>query len=234
MAKPKPLCVYCDLREGTTEDHTVPNSVFPKPRPGNMVKVPACLPCNGDKSKDDDYLRDMLLVDWENEAHPMAQGELKGKLIRAIGRGQSHLIRDGRRTRRPTPVLSPVGLYLGTAPAIPIDQARINKMFERIVRGLYFEFSGGQRLPTDCTFEVGKVHPMRKEQTIRMFDRTGAGKYAIGDSFDCAYVVAKDDSTVSIWLLQLFNVFVLVTTNADKHRPTPKPMTSFLGDAVSS
>ncbi len=221
MTRPIPLCVYCNLREGTTEDHTIPKSVFLKPLPDNMVKVPACLKCNGEKSKDDDYLRDMLLVDWENELHPMAQSDLRGKLIRAIGRNQSHLIRQGRTTRRPTPFHSPGGVYLATASAIPIDQARINLMFERIVRGLYYTFSGGVRLPADCTFEVVKVHAMAKEQTMKMFDRPGASSYAIGDSFDCAYFVAKEDPTVSIWLLQLFNVFVLVTTNADKHRPKP-------------
>jgi hypothetical protein len=91
-------------------------------------------------------------------------------------------------------------------------------MFSRIVRGLYFHFSGGQRLPTDCSFEVGKVHPMQKEQTVKIFDRPGARRSAIGDSFECCYLVAKDGPTLSIWLLRFFNVFVLVTTNADKHR----------------
>lgn len=231
MAKPTELCVYCDEQEGTTRDHVVPRSVFPRPLPGNMLTVPACLPCNGDKARDDDYLRDILLVDWENEDHPAAQGRLKDNLIQAIGRNRSHLIRDGRRTRRLTPVLSPAGLHLGVASAIPLDQARMNKMFGRIVRGLYYGFSGGRRLPTDCTFEINKVHPMRKEQSVAVFRRPGVQTRAIGDTFDCAFLVTKEDQSLTMWLLQFFNVFIVVTTNADKHAPRPKALRSFLGSA---
>jgi hypothetical protein len=220
MNKPtnRSMCVYCDQREGTTDDHVIPKSVFLPPLAGNMVTVPACLTCNGEKSKDDEFLRDILLVDWENETHPMAQGELKEKLIRSIGRNRSQLIREGRNTRQATPFHSPAGVYLCTAPAIPIDQARINLMFARMVRGLYYRFTDKTRLPTDSTFEVGKVHPMAKERTLRIFDRPGARMYAMGNSFDCVYVIPKDDPTVSVWLLRLLNVFVFVATNADKHR----------------
>jgi hypothetical protein len=217
MGKPtqRPMCVYCDQREGTTNDHVVPKSVFLPPLPGNMVVVPACEPCNGEKSKDDDYLRDMLLLDWENETHPMAQGELKKKLIRSIGHNRSHLIREGRRTRRPTPFHSIGGVYLCTAPAIPLDQARINRIFGRIVRGLYYRFTEETRLPADCSFEVGKIHPMAKEQTARIFDRPEARMYTMGDSFHCVYVIPKKNPTVSLWLLQLLNVLVMVATNAE-------------------
>jgi hypothetical protein len=99
-------------------------------------------------------------------------------------------------------------VYLGTAPAIPIKKTRIDRTFGRITRGLYYRLYNETRLPDDCTFEVGKVHPMAKEQTIKNFDRPGARMYAMGDSFDCVYVIPKDDPTVSLWLLQFLNVFV--------------------------
>lgn len=223
MDKPKQSqkCVYCDQRNGTTDDHVVPKSVFLRPFPCNMVKVPACVLCNGEKSKDDDYLRDMLLLDRENETHPISQGELKNKLIRSINHNRSHLIRDGRRTRKPTPFYSVGGVYLGTASAITLDKSRMDRMFGRIVRGLYYRFTEETRLPADCTFEVGKIHPMAKEQTSKLFDRPGARAYKMGDSFNCVYMISKDGPTESLWLLQLLNVLVLVATNADKHRPPP-------------
>lgn len=226
--KPKPLCVYCGTSEGTTADHVIQRCLFPPPFPKNLITVPACDLCNGEKSGDDEFMRDMLLLDWENEPHPASQGELKHRLIRAIGKNRSHLIREGRRTKRLTPVLTPGGIELGVAPAIPLDRERVNRMFSRIARGLYYHFSGGLRLPADCTFEVNKVHPMRKDQTIQMFNRPGARMHALGDVFECVYIVAKEDPTLSMWLLRLWNVFVVVNTNSDKCRPPLRQMTSWL------
>lgn len=222
------MCVYCGVKEATTVDHVIPKCIFLRPLPSNMLTVPACEGCNTSKSNDDDYLRDMLVIDRENEPHPMSQGELKSKVIRSIKRNSSHLVREGRRTRQITPFHSPGGLYLGSAPAIPIEQARVDRMFGRIVRGLYLALSKGTRLPMDCPLEVGKVHALAKDQTIALFDRPGARMYAIGDSFQCAYIVAKDRPTASLWLLRFLNVFVVVTTGVDDVGNKTRPMTSWL------
>ena len=226
MEKTRPPCVYCGVNEGVTDDHVIPKCLFVPPLPNNMVVVPACRPCNEEKGGDDTYLRDMLVVDWENDPHPLAQGDLKGKVIRAIGRNRSHLVRDGRQTRRPTPVTTPAGLYLGTAPAIPMDPARIDRIFGRIVRGLYYRLYAENRLPIDTAFEVGKVHPMKKQELLEFLGRKGGmGYHSLGDPFDCAFNIAKDEPSVSYWLLRFMNVFVLVFTNAAKPRQPPKLLT---------
>jgi hypothetical protein len=74
MEKSIPLCVYCGLCDGTTDDHVIQRGIFPPPLPNNMITVPVCDPCNGEKSGDDEFMRDMLLVDWENEPHPRRRG----------------------------------------------------------------------------------------------------------------------------------------------------------------
>src|SRR4051812_23490203 len=100
-------------------------------------------------------LRDMLTIDIENEQHPVTSGELKGKLIRAIDRGQSGYIRSARGKSQRENIVSPGGIILGSISKTHVDPARVNKAFEWIIRGLYFKIKG-KILPPDCTFEAGK------------------------------------------------------------------------------
>lgn len=48
-------CVYCGRTTDPTRDHVPPRAVFPKPRPKNLVTVPACRPCNSSAAADDEY-----------------------------------------------------------------------------------------------------------------------------------------------------------------------------------
>ena len=41
------LCIYCQSREADSRDHVPPKGIFPKPRPSDLVSVPACQECNG-------------------------------------------------------------------------------------------------------------------------------------------------------------------------------------------
>lgn len=57
VAKANRICVYCGRPEGGTDDHIPPENLFGKPRPPDLIKVPACLTCNRSCSKDDEYFR---------------------------------------------------------------------------------------------------------------------------------------------------------------------------------
>src|SRR6056297_601227 len=62
-------CVYCG-EKADTRDHVVPSSFFPKPKPDDLITVPACYDCNNSYSDDEEYLRNILST---------ADLELKGK-----------------------------------------------------------------------------------------------------------------------------------------------------------
>jgi hypothetical protein len=62
------VCVYCGERAKLTREHVIPECLFTKPLPPNMITVGTCFQCNNGKSDDDVYLRDFLLAD-------MATGE---------------------------------------------------------------------------------------------------------------------------------------------------------------
>src|SRR4051812_40316879 len=51
------LCYLCQKRPATTKDHVPPKSLFPKPRPSNLMTLPCCFPCNNRFSKHEEYFR---------------------------------------------------------------------------------------------------------------------------------------------------------------------------------
>jgi hypothetical protein len=180
-----------------------------------MVTVPACITCNQTKKEDDEYLRDLLALDIENEGHEVAAGVLRGKLVRAAQHGQSRLARDVCLRSRLASVHSPGGLYLGKCPAVPLDHVRANRIFARITCGLYFKLYN-KRLPDDTSFEIRRVHPHCKQQAIEnMLQLKANQRRFIGDSFECLHTVAMEDNTVTCWLMRFFHIYITVSTNLD-------------------
>ncbi len=94
-----------------------------------MATVPACDNCNAEKSKHDDYLRDMLVVDLNSEKNKAAQTVLTGKVIRSAQTNRSLVIRAAKSKGRFEPVYSDGGVYLGQGFSFPIDGERVNHIF---------------------------------------------------------------------------------------------------------
>src|SRR5476649_803812 len=57
------LCIYCQMNPGDTDDHVPPKGLFPKPRPSNLITVPACDQCNKSFKNDDEYFLNIAL-EW--------------------------------------------------------------------------------------------------------------------------------------------------------------------------
>ena len=57
------LCIYCQTNPGGTVDHVPPKGLFPKPRPSNLITVPACNQCNQGFKNDDEYFLNIAL-EW--------------------------------------------------------------------------------------------------------------------------------------------------------------------------
>jgi hypothetical protein len=56
----EPDCIYCGSTTEPTRDHVPPRAVFPKPRPKNLLTVPACRACNSAAAADDEYFAAVL------------------------------------------------------------------------------------------------------------------------------------------------------------------------------
>lgn len=57
------VCALCGgQREATTVEHVPARSLFPTPRPNDLITVPACASCNNGSQPDDDYFRNSLAL----------------------------------------------------------------------------------------------------------------------------------------------------------------------------
>jgi hypothetical protein len=142
--KPKRIgtCVYCGRNRELTDDHIPPKDLFAKPRPYNLITVPACLTCNKSASKDDEYFRMRLCLNDAARGHPDVNGNLPS-IFRSLDRPQARGLRTSLLADwRNVEVKSSGGLYLGRRSAFQVDMKRIFRVVARIVKGLYFHETG--------------------------------------------------------------------------------------------
>jgi HNH endonuclease len=214
------ICAYCGKRPGVTSEHIIPKCLFGGNLPLDNVTIPVCKECNGEKAKDDGYLRDILVTDHQCSEHPVAQSLLEGKVARAAKRNQSQLAKAARKSGRFEPIYTSAGLYLGHGYAVPLEGERVVRVFSLIVRGLYRKLRH-ERLSDDYLFDVRKRDPLRVEELVTYMQSKGAnGPYCLGSVFGCLFMYAQEDPNVTFWLLWFYNsMFVTVgTTRSSKPR----------------
>jgi hypothetical protein len=135
---PRDMCAYCGSKDDLTTDHVPPKSLFPKPRPSNIITVPACRKCHFDTSEDDEYFRLMLLVREDVGEHPKAQANLD-PIFRSLKRKEAEGLRKSfSQSISMVELHTTGGLYIGDQPVYNVDMTRIPSVVERVVRGLYF------------------------------------------------------------------------------------------------
>ncbi|CAN5546028.1 hypothetical protein BH10ACI3_BH10ACI3_26290 [soil metagenome] len=207
------ICVYCGESKEVTREHVIPRCMFPGPLPNDVVVVPACEPCNKEKGKHDDYLRDMLTVDAQTSASDSAQTVLTGKVFRAAEKNHSQLIRAAKAKGKFEPVHSSGGIYLGHGYAVPLEEDRVNHIFSLIVRGLYFKTTG-LLLPQDAVFEVKRLEAADFDKTWKHLQKIGYnGPYHLDDVLTCIFVYASEEPAVSHWWLWFYgSICVYVST----------------------
>lgn len=132
----KRLCAICGVNEASTLDHLPPRAIFPKPRPGNLITVPACFGCNHGSAKEDEQFRVYLSMQtgtddpqskklWKQ--HSLSTLRKNRKLHRAVLQGM-----------RPVELRSEAGIYLGKRTAFKFPAHVYEKVMERTARGLYY------------------------------------------------------------------------------------------------
>ncbi len=150
--KRRKLCVYCRSPQDLTRDHIPPRSFFPKPRPKDLITVPCCSECHGEFTKDDEYLRNLLIFVDGNERHPAAV-MLRDKGIRSLydpnARGYTKSFFDH---------VSPGWVKYGNGMVAPgatitLEDARIEDFFIRMTVGLFW-VENDKYLPDDYNVEV--------------------------------------------------------------------------------
>jgi hypothetical protein len=205
-------CLYCGVVGDLTDDHVPPENLFPKPRPGNLVEVRACLACNGGASKDDEYFRQCLCLAEQTRGHDEATKN-HAPVLRALNREQAPGLRASfLQSLRRVPEHTPGGLYLGHRLAFEVDLARLFRVVERTVKGLYFRETG-QRLPDGYDVRVhsdetlATLDPRDLEEDTRnvIAPLQRLEPKVIGnDVFAYRHWIAPEDARISVWLLTFY------------------------------
>lgn len=142
-------CVYCGEVRSLTDDHVPPQALWSKPRPRDLVVVPACRECNTAASRDDEYFKTMLVLKEGSSRHSEAKA-VSDSVVRGLQKprkaGFRRTVLSSLQVR---PLHSKGGVYLGRVPVFDVDLGRLDHVVARLTRGLYWHHFG-ERLPTDC------------------------------------------------------------------------------------
>lgn len=189
-------CVICCKNKATTRDHVPPSGVFIRPKPSDLVTVPACAPCNSGASADDGRFRDYLALCVGDRSE---SGRVLWKQ-RGVQRIRKNLrfLREVIIPAKPVLVATPSGIIKGRGRMIPLDVAPIERVIQRTVRGLYFHHFQ-QSLPPEVPVSVKILKGVSRESAEAVSD--WPGRLIGGRQFAYRFGRASENPQFSVWLL---------------------------------
>lgn len=206
QAQPKRVgtCAYCGQVLPLTRDHVPPRSLFPDPKPSDLITVPCCEPCRIGWSADDEYFRLNVISACAGLKDNDVEN-VNDKLLRSLRKpNKARFALSVRESLRQLEIYSPGGIYLGAAGALVVDKARIDRVAQRIIRGLFFIEKG---YPVPIGYEV--TNSTRQQGISQILDSLGDIGYAehrtIGETmFAYTYAATDEDPNTIVWLSMFY------------------------------
>lgn len=134
-------CYMCALPE-TSREHAPPSCFFPdmetlgRDARKNLITVPSCDTHNSKKSKDDEYMRAIVLMSCADRSEA-GHKHFMGKFMRGASRNPDAYMK----------FFAPQGTVAGgTQQAIRLDRSRFDQCADHLVRALTFHTFGRQLL----------------------------------------------------------------------------------------
>jgi len=219
MLNKERTCAYCGEFKSLTRDHVPPKNLFQKPRPQNLITVPCCEDCRGGWSADDEYFRIAVTVNSNAEGNPSAMNNFK-VIMRSLRKpGKWKFARHINQSLGHVSVQTPGGIYLGKAPAIKVQAKRIDRVAQRIIRGLFYEEF---KVPVPEGYEV--TNRMSQQGFGKILDGINPTLFKpwreIGNKhFAYTYAQTEEDPYSVIWLSVFYDALpFLGFTVKPKHR----------------
>ena len=133
-------CIYCRIwKKELTVDHVPPKSIFPKPRPNNLISVPCCQPCNQKFSKDDEYFKLILTMRYDTYESTSAKNNWPSVLRSLRRKNAKGLQKSIFGSMKAVNIVTPSGIFLGESATYQIDYSRVANVIERIIKGIHFK-----------------------------------------------------------------------------------------------
>jgi hypothetical protein len=177
---------------------------LPKSARQNLIRVPACEPCNNSAKLDDEYFRAVVsmasedpdaIAIWKQGVFKRSSQSFKARLVGSL---------------RPAELRSESGLHLRYGHSMKLEKERIEDVVIRIVRGLLW-FHYKVRTREETRFDLC-LNPKAEQihEIIRALPILSVG----GSVFQYRHGNASDDPESSVWLLRFYRAtqFLVFTT----------------------
>lgn len=189
------ICAICGINKATTSDHLPPKSIFPKPRPNNLITVPSCTSCNNNASDLDEAFRLYLALHVGNQGDKITSKYFKEalKTYRHNKRLQREILGNAKPINSTTPN--------GQSIKILWNSKAHDAVIERMVRGLYFNHFGEVLHPD------AKIRPKWFYQPDQKFLQAfyGFEKNIIGNNqLIYLYGRANEQPSASVWYFEFY------------------------------
>ena len=205
------VCVICGVREAETRDHIPPKNLFPRPRPrpSDLLTVPAYLRCNNGDSEEDEHFRTYLSLQIGHES------DITKKLWE--GGAKRSLMRRTATRKKLLESVTPLSIGSGSdveerlAFAVPIRVYDV--VFTRVTKGLYFHHTG-KILGADIKISISPLYSIADKSVIYIRDLP---TYSFGDgAFIYKSGIVSDDDRYSGWIYQFYDLhWILVETEPE-------------------
>ncbi|MBX2843989.1 MAG: HNH endonuclease [Flammeovirgaceae bacterium] len=208
------VCAYCGKKNPETKDHVPPKGIFAPPRPNFLVTVPCCNDCHSDTAKDDEYFRNMLAMRKDTFRHPDVQGILP-KIFRSFSKPeQKKLTKSLIKSIKKTELKTSEGIYLGSVVTYDADLSRLDKVVQRIAKGLYYH-ENNVIFPINGKVKSYTLHDLnifKKDKIERIIEVLSNAQVKEIGKKTLVYRMAKGEfEHLGLWLLTFFeNVDFLV------------------------
>lgn len=196
-------CVFCGDNPATTRDHVPPKGIFPPPRPGDLITVPACLGCNQATSGDDEDFRARLsLAVGVDSPLKEAFWEEARRTIKHNNRLKMGLVESTRDVW----VKSPGGIIVDKGLTFGWPKESRERVILKITKGLYYHHLGE---PIGKGAEIEFSRPSQHGIPEVLQDLMEyLNVIHIGDGqFSYAYGRADDHPLGTLWIYQFYGRF---------------------------
>ncbi|NQU04775.1 MAG: hypothetical protein HQ568_01680 [Calditrichaeota bacterium] len=147
----KETCYFCGA-EASSREHVPPKCIFDTSKPhNNLITVPSCDEHNSGLSEDDEYLKWFLLTSAADDS--LINSRQFEAMIRGINE-RPKLLASLMQKRKYINIKTVSGIDLGFKPGFVIDWTRVNRIFDKIIKGLFYHHVSNEE---QGKFEVNEV-----------------------------------------------------------------------------